>query len=328
MERQKNYLQSVIRDSNILPIENEMLHTICDRLHEQLGAMVTHKEKLISEVMFDSYLLIAGNSSYLLKINLSPDLPNFWKELCEFKFDFHPEIVACSGEDDEFKFICYKTPRGSYVHEISNYILSPKLGLEKKFADTMQQMHDIKISESDDTVKVLNSFMPREAMMISRSFPVSELFSTTKLLFSSVYESNLSKCGVCHFDLCPENIIYTGSSFKLLNFEYAANANTYVDLLLAKETLNVSDEAMKNFLSHYSIDRQLLNNYRLASQVFNFAYFNSKIISQYMTFGNSNFIKLKYLINKSKQSYEKIYDRLFVPKSLDNQIRTFYHLWK
>jgi len=328
MEKQRNFLQYAVRNSNILPIENEMLVVVCDRLHEELGEIVSHREKIHSDIMFDSYFVLVGKRSFLLKVNLSPDLPNFWKELSELNLPFHPKIAACSKEDDEFKFIVYETPKGWYAHEISNYILSPKLGLEQKFADTLLEMHSTKLSGSDDTVKVLNSFMPKEAMMIAKSFPVAELFSTTKLLFSSVYESDADRCGLCHFDLCPENIIYTGKEFKFLNFEYAANANVYLDLLLLRETLNVSDDTMKNFLIHYSVDREILNKLRLASFIFNFSYFNSKIISQYMTFGTQNSIKLQFFIRKSNFFYEKIYDRLFVPKSLDNQIRKLYYVWK
>ena len=99
------------------------------------------------------------------------------------------------------------------------------------------------------------------------------------LTFKSEYKYNPDDIRLCHFDLDVKNIIYTGSDFKLINFEYAANANIYIDLLLAKETLNASDYTFDAFLSAYDISKAKLKPYYEASDLFIFAYLNSKIIS-------------------------------------------------
>ena len=147
-------------------------------------------------------------------------------------FNFHPKIICYSGKEDEFKFICFEVPKGVFASDISNYILSPKLNLAKTFISDFSSIHSVKLGGEDKTVEVFNSFLPKETMMIYKTYPIVELFSTAKNSFKSLYNSNLSHCGLCHFDVSPENIIYTGSEFKFINFEYAANANIYLDLSL------------------------------------------------------------------------------------------------
>jgi hypothetical protein len=73
---------------------------------------------------------------------------------------------------------------------------------------------------------------------------------------------------------------------------------------------------------------KVLYQYKEQSRLFNFAYFNSKIISEYITFGIKNPSKLKYWINQSEACYEDISNKLFVSKTLDKLIRDFYYLWK
>lgn len=305
-----------------------MLSTVCSKIEAKTGLKISKKEKFENHSLFDSYIIFCDKELFIVKVNLSPDIPNFWKELAEFKFDFHPEIVASSQEADEFKFICYRMPKGIFGSDISKYLLSPKLRLEAKFAKALKSVHSIKIGDKDNTIDTVESFLPKESSMISRTFPVAEVFASVKVLFKNAYKSNLEDCGLCHFDLDVKNIVYTGKEFKFLNFEYAANANIYLDLLLAKETLNASSYSFDNFISHYQADKHKFKLYYDASDLFIFAYLNSKIISEYMTFGLKNAIELKLFINKSAVFYEKISDKLFVSKTLDNRIRSFYSLWR
>lgn len=305
-----------------------MLSVVCSRLQSTTGLQISRKEKLESSPLFDSYIIVANRELFILKINLSPDLPNFWKELATHNFDFHPQIVACSDDKDEFKFMCYQMPKGIFASDISKYLLSPKLRLESKFAKTLKKVHSTKIGGEDQTVETFESFLPKETMIVSKTFPLAEIFASAKIVFKSLYKSNPQDCGLCHFDLDAKNIVYTGDDFKLLNFEYAANANIYLDLLLAKETLNASDYSFDNFLSFYNVSKQNFRPYYEASDLFIFAYLNSKIVSEYMTFGVSDAPKLKLFINKSANYYEKVADKLLISKTLDKRIKTFYHLWK
>ncbi len=329
MEKQRNYLQSVKNEVDILPIEEEFLSSTKRVIENKLGHEIRLCKKYEVHPIYDSYLIAGNDRPFLLKVNLSPDTPNSWDLLSKNNYDFHPKIICSSNDSDEFKFICFEVPKGMFLSDISNYPLSRKLKLQDTFLRDLKQMHSIKIKDEDETVKIFDSFLPREAMMVAKKYPVIQLFSTAKMVFKKIYKPDPQDCGLCHFDLCPENIIYTGTDIKFINFEYSANANIYLDILLAKETLNCSNQTFEeicHILPKDIYDKLLLN--KDASNLFNFAYFNSKITSEYITFGLRNPVKLKYWINKSELFYNKIFDKLFVEKQLDKLIRDFYYLWK
>ena len=328
MENQKNHVQVLYQNKTLLPIEEEMLRCVTDILEKKLKFHIENIQKEYSYPLYDYFLFSHQNKPYGLKVNLSPDLPNFWSELSINNFNFHPKIVGVSEDEDDFKFICYELPKGVFLSDISNYPLDPKLKLNKIFSKSLKDLHSTKISEVDKTLDIFNSFLPIEASRIYRNFPLSELFSTCKILFKNFYESNPQDCGLCHFDLAPQNIILSGESFKFINFEYAGNANFYLDLWLVKNILNVSDENFYKFFENYEVDLEKLNKYKELSHIFCFAYFNSKIVSEYITFGVRDPINLKIWINKSRENYEKIVHKLFIEKTLDKSIRDFYNLWK
>lgn len=328
MENQKNFVRHVIQSTDILPIENEMLEEIKRLIKSSLGTDVVRLEKKSSEVLYDCYTAISGKKALTIKVNLSPDLPNFWKELIENNFSFHPQIICSSKENDILKFICFEGPNGILLSDVSNYPLSSKFNFINSFARDLKKMHQTKIKNEDDTLKIFNGMCPLEATMIYDPFPVSQLILSLKTLFKNTYQSNLEDCGVCHFDICPENIIFSNKEFKFLNFEYAANANIYIDLWNAREAMNISDESFSAFVNSYGLNKTKLHSYRQAADIFTFVYFNSKIIAEYMTFGVRNHIKLRYWINKSEAYYYKMAHKLFVEKKLDNKIREFYNLWK
>lgn len=328
MENQKNFVRHVTQSSDILPIEREMLDEIKRLVKLKLGTEVSMVEKRSSEVLYDSYIAISGKKLLMIKLNLSPDLPNFWKELIENNFSFHPKIILSSKEEDIVKFLCFEMPSGIFLSDISSYPLSSKLNFVNLFAKDLKKIHQHKIKNEDDTLKIFNGMCPFEASMIYDPFPVSQLIGSMRSFFKNIYQSDINDCGVCHFDISPENIIYSNKEFKFLNFEYAANANIYIDIWTARETLNVSDQSFSSFINSYGLDKTKLHSYRQASDIFIFAYFNSKIIAEYITFGVRNHIKLRYWINKSETYYYKIAHKLFVEKKLDNKIRQFYNLWK
>ena len=328
MENQRNFVQHVIQNNDILPIENEILDDIKRSIESKLGAEVTSLEKRSSEVLYDSFTAISGKKPLFIKINLSPELPNFWKELAENNFSFHPKIICSSKEQDLNKYFCFELPQGVFVSDISNYPLNSKLNFINLIARDIKKIHKVKIKNEDETLKIFNGMCPFEASMIYDPFPVSQLIGSLRSLFRSVYKPNADDCGLCHFDLCPENIIYSNKEFKFINFEYAANANIYIDIWTARETMNASDEGFTSFINSYDLDKTKLHSYRQAADIFIFAYFNSKIIAEYMTFGVRNHIKLRYWINKSQSYYYKLSHKLFVEKKLDNKIHQFYNLWK
>jgi thiamine kinase-like enzyme len=328
MERQKNYLQFARNEKTLLPIEEEFLSSIKDRIENKTKSVVSKWEKYESKPIYDTFLMIVNETPLLTKVNLSPDYPNFWKELIENNFDFHPKIVCSSDDSDEFQFICYEVPKGIFFSDLSNYPLARKLNLQRVFLSTIDKMHQIKIASEDSTIKTIESLLPRESMSIYKTYPIVGLFSGIKLLFKKIYVHNFDHLGLCHFDLSHENIIYTGQDIKLINFEYASHANIYLDIWLAKETLNCSDAAFEDFTSLLPKDKvKTLYSYQEAALFFNFAYFNSKIISEYITFGLRDPVKLKFWINKSEGIYNQIFDKLFVDKSIDKLIRDFYYLW-
>ena len=328
MENQRNFVQHVIQSTDILPIESQMLEDIKRSIKSTLGTEVTKLEKKSSEVLYDCYTAVSGKKALIIKLNLSPDLPNFWKELVENNFSFHPQIICSSKEEDVFKFICFENPSGIVLSDISNYPLTSKFNFINFFARDLKKMHNVKIKNEDDTLKIFNAMCPFEATMIYDPFPVSQLIGTLRSLFKNTYQSNLEDCGICHFDISPDNIIYSNKEFKFVNFEYAANANIYIDIWNAREAMNVPDQSFLTFINSYGLDKTKLHSYRQAADIFTFAYFNSKIIAEYMTFGVRNHIKLRYWINKSETYYYKMAHKLFVEKKLDNKIREFYNLWK
>jgi thiamine kinase-like enzyme len=328
MERQRNLLRHAVKNNSILPIEYEMLCFVCEKIEKSTKSTVSYKEKIDSQPLYDSYLIVANDKPYVLKINLSPDLPNFWNELCLNNFDFHPKIIAYSKEEDDYKFICYEMPKGIFASDISNYILAPKLNLQKKLASSLKKMHQVKLSDKDNTSQILDSMLPAEASLIWNKYPAVELFSEVKVIFNQIYPRSTERLGVCHFNLTGDSLIDTSDEFKFIDFEYSANANNIIDLLLAKETLSASDQSFDIFLQFYGINKQEIKPYLDSSDLFCFAYFNSKIVAEYMTFGMRDPIKLKLLINKAGDIYERIKDKLFVSKTLDKNITYIYNLWK
>ena len=328
MEKQRNHLQFAKTDKTLLPIEEEFLLSVKNKIESQTGEKILKWEKYYTHPIYDCFLINVNNRPLLTKVNLSPDLPNFWKELWDNKFEFHPNIICHSDESDEFQFICFEVPKGIFFSDISNYPLNKKLDIQKHFVSTIDSMHKIKLLNTDNTLSTFDSMLPRESMSVFKTYPVVSLFASAKILFKKIYKPNIDHCGLCHFDLALENIIYTGSDIKLINFEYAANANIYLDIWLAKETLNCSDLVFDNITELMSKDtKKVLYEYKDTAELFNFGYFNSKILAEYMTFGLRNPVKLKFWINKSEICYLKIQDKLFVDKSIDKLIRDFYYLW-
>lgn len=328
MEKQKNRLQFVKNEATLLPIEEEFVLLIKGKIESKLNCKVNGWKKYYTHPLYDCFLFVADNRPFFLKINLSPDVPNSWMELWSNNFSFHPKIVCHSESEDEFKFLCFEVPKGTFLSDLSNYPLSPKLNIQRSFANLFKDLHSIKLSTEDKTVDVFNSFLPKESLTIFKTYPVVDVFSTAKIIFKQAYKENIDHCGLCHFDFSSENIIYTGEDLKIINFEYSANANIYLDMWLAKQILNCSDIVFDNFLS--LLPEKYSNNiliYKDLSYLFNFAYFNSKIISEYMTFGLRNPPKLKYWINQSKSCYINIQDKLFVQKDIDKLICDFYYLW-
>lgn len=328
MENQRNYVQHVVKNNEILPIEEEFLFELKQLIESRLGSPIERIEKYSTEVLYDSFLFVCKGKPLIAKVNLSPDLPNFWKELCEREFPFHPKILCHSKESDAVKFICFELPKGIFLSHISDYPFSVKPDFIRPFVKSLKLMHETKVSDKDQTVDIFNSFCPMEASMIVGTFPVAYLMGTLKILFKNIYKPDIEDCGLCHFDLSPKNIIHSNNEFKFVNFEYAANANIYIDMWLGKEALNVSDQTFSKFVDLYDLNKNKLHAHRLAADMFTFAYFNSKIIAEYMTFGLRDHLNLKYWINKSRESYLKVSNKLFVDKKLDNQIIKFYNLWK
>lgn len=328
MENQKNFVQHVIQSNDILPIEEEMINEIKLVIEAKLGEEITAIEKRSTEVQYDSYFAISGKKPLIIKVNLSPDVPNFWKELTQYNFPFHPKIICASEEDSINKFICFELPKGVFLSDISNYPLSSKLNLVSGFARDVKKMHETKLKNEDDTIRIFNAMCPFEASMIYDTFPVAQLMATMRSVFKSIYKSDLQDCGLAHFDVCPENVISSNKEFKFLNFEYAGNANIYIDIWMMQQTMNTSDENFLNFINYYELNKTKLHSYREAADLFCFAYFNSKIIAEYMTFGIRNHIKLKYWINKSEAYYPSVAHKLFIENKLDKKIRQFYYLWK
>lgn len=333
MERQKNYLQLAGSDKTLLPIERELLSSVLKKIEFNTGLRVTDYQKYYSHALYDCFLIICGEKEnktpYFLKVNLSPDLPNSWAELAAGNFTFHPKIICSSSNEDEFKFICFQVPKGIFLSHISKYPLNPKLNIQRAFISTLNEMHKIKISNEDKTIDIFNSMLPRESMMIFKTYPIVDLFASLKIIFKQNYKSDITACGLCHFDLSPENIIYNGEEIKFINFEYSGNANIYLDTWLAKQTLNCSEDVFDKILESLPKDEaQKVYAYQELSYLFNFAYFNSKIVSEYITFGVSNSYKFKYWINQSEACYNKIFNKLFVEKKIDKLIRDFYYLWK
>lgn len=328
MENQKNFVQHVIQNNDILPIEEEMLDGIKLSIEQKLSGEVIGIEKKSSEVLYDSYFAICGKKPLMFKINLSPDMPNFWKELTIHNFSFHPKIVCASQEDAIHKFICFELPKGVFLSEYSSSPLNPKLNFINSFARSVKKMHETKLKNEDDTLKIFNAMCPFEASMIYGTFPVAQLVGTMRSVFKGLYKSDPNDCGLTHFDICPENIILCNKEFKFLNFEYAGNANVYIDLWQCQETMNASDQSFLSFIDCYDLDKTKLHSYKEAADLFMFAYFNSKIVAEYMTFGVRNHLKLRYWINKSETCYSRVAHKLFIENKLDKQIRQFYYLWK
>jgi thiamine kinase-like enzyme len=327
MEQKKNFLQHTVQDNTLLPIELEMLAYIKGRIESQSGIKIDTCEKFSRSPLYDSYLIVSEKRPFVLKVNLSPFIPNFWDKLCKENYPFHPTIVSHDLSGD-FNYICFEMPKGIFGSDISKYLLSPKLKLESFFARDLKKIHSFSSSQKDETVETISSFLPMESALIQHTFPVAQLFGAVKSAFKNLYVQSPSDCSICHFDLDVSNIIFSKDEFKFINFEYAANANKYIELWLAKEVLNCSDADFDNFISIYEADKNKLISVKELSELFIFAYMNSKIVSEFMTFGVTNPTKLSTYINKSQKLYYKIKDKLFIEESLDKTIQGFYLLWR
>lgn len=327
MEQKKNFLQHTVQDNSLLPIELEMLAYIKGRIESQSGIKIDTCEKFSRSPLYDSYLIVSEKRPFVLKVNLSPFIPNFWDKLCKENYPFHPTIVSYDLSGD-FNYICFEMPKGIFGNDISKYLLSPKLKLESFFARDLKKIHSFSSSQKDETVETISSFLPMESALIQHTFPVVQLFGAVKSTFKNLYTQSPSDCCICHFDLDASNIIFSSEEFKFINFEYAANANKYIELWLAKEVLNCSDADFDNFVSLYGADKDKLISVKELSELFIFAYMNSKIVSEFMTFGVTNPTKLSTYINKSQKFYSKIKDKFFIEESLDKTIQGFYYLWR
>jgi thiamine kinase-like enzyme len=327
MEQKKNFLQHTVQDNTLLPIEVEMLDYIKRRIESQASIKIDNCDKFARSPLYDSYLLTSDKRPFILKVNLSPFVPNFWDKLCSNNFPFHPNIVSYDLSGD-YNYICFEMPKGMFASDISKYLLSPRLKLESFFARDLKKIHSFCSSNKDETIETIGSFLPMESAIIQHTFPVAQLFGSVKSRFKNVYVPSLSDCSICHFDLDLSNIIFSKNEFKFINFEYAANANKYIELWLAKEVLNCSDSDFESFCSIYEVDKEKLSSLKEASELFIFAYMNSKIVSEFMTFGVANPTKLSAYINKSQKFYSKIKDKLFVEETLDKTIQGFYLLWR
>jgi len=303
-----------------------MLDSVCEKIEAELEAPISRKTRTASEVLYDRYDLTSGKDSYVLKVNLSPDTPNFWRELRENHFSFHPEIVA-SSFDDDFTFYCYKTTKTFSASSLTEFLLSKRLGLQHKIAEVLNETHAIKLSDVDQTTEVFRSMLPIEAGASVSSFPLAHLFLQCKQIFAKLYKPT-TDLGLCHFDVSPRNLLYNNSDFKLINFEYAANANVYINTLLVKETLNGSDESFNDLLSDMTIDKTKLVKYLDAAEIFTFCYFNSKILAEYLTFGTRNEQLLRYWVQKSEAIYKNIKQKFFLQKPIDKSIDAFYDAWR
>ena len=326
MEKRRNFLQHTVSSTTLLPVEQEMLDSVCEKIEAKLEAPISNKTRTASEVLYDRYDLTSGKDSYVLKVNLSPDTPNFWRELCENRFSFHPEIVA-SSFDGDFTFYCYKTTKTFSASSLTEFLLSKQLGLQHKIAEVLNETHAIKLSDVDQTTEVFRSMLPIEAGASVSSFPLAHLFPQCKQMFAKLYKPT-TDLGLCHFDVSPRNLLYNNSDFKLINFEYAGNANVYINTLLVKETLNGSDESFNDLLSNMTIDKAKLVKYLDAAEIFTFCYFNSKILAEYLTFGTRNEQLLRYWVQKSEAIYKNIKQKFFLQKPIDKSIDAFYDAWR
>jgi len=326
MEKRRNFLRHTVSSTTLLPVEQEMLDSVCEKIEAKLEAPISRKTRTASEVLYDRYDLTCGKDSYVLKVNLSPDTPNFWRELRENHFSFHPEIVA-SSFDDDFTFYCYKTTKTFSASSLTEFLLSKRLGLQHKIAEVLNETHAIKLSDVDQTTEVFRSMLPIEAGASVSSFPLAHLFPQCKQIFAKLYKPT-TDLGLCHFDVSPRNLLYNNSDFKLINFEYAANANVYINTLLVKETLNGSDESFNDLLSDMTIDKTKLVKYLDAAEIFTFCYFNSKILAEYLTFGTRNEQLLRYWVQKSEAIYKNIKQKFFLQKPIDKSIDAFYDAWR
>jgi thiamine kinase-like enzyme len=327
MEQKKNFLQHTVQDNTLLPIELEMLGYIKSRIESHANIKIDSCERFSRSPLYDSYLIISDKRAFVLKVNLSPFIPNFWDKLCLNNFPFHPSVVSYDLSGD-FNYICFEMPKGIFASDISKYLLSPRLKLESFFARDLKKIHSFSSSSKDETLETINSFLPMESAIIQHTFPVAQLFGAVKSRFKNIYTPSLSDCAICHFDLDLSNIIFSRNEFKFINFEYAANANKYIDIWLAKEVLNCSDSDFESFVSIYEADKEKLLSLKEAAELFIFAYMNSKIVSEFMTFGVANPTKLSTYINKSQMFYSKIKDKLFIEETLDKTIQGFYLLWR
>ena len=89
MEKQRNYLQSVKNEVDILPIEEEFLSSTKRIIENKVGHEIRLCKKYEVHPIYDCYLIAGNDRPFLLKVNLSPDTPNSWDLLSKNNYDFH-----------------------------------------------------------------------------------------------------------------------------------------------------------------------------------------------------------------------------------------------
>ena len=95
-------------------------------MEHKIGGKISKLIKYYVHPLYDCYLLVVDGNPFFLKVNLSPETRNFWKELSESSFNFHPKVISYSSPEDEFKYMI------SYM-KIANEVMFTQMSASLSF---------------------------------------------------------------------------------------------------------------------------------------------------------------------------------------------------
>lgn len=196
------------------------------------------------------YCLEVGNEKYIFRI-LNPE-----SSIAERKVAIKNIInialtgltppVISSSKNAQYYVVKYIEGNNAHSLDYSDPVFIDNLGKSLKL------FHEANIKSSplkNPNIDRLN-YMD---IIYKKNIPVPKIFTQLLKLFQALYYIFLSPNDTVpsHFDLHPENIIFTGNRIYLIDCEYAGLGSKYIDLVIVSMTSNMKPATENLFLHSY-----------------------------------------------------------------------------
>lgn len=241
------------------------------------------------------YKIKAGGESFILK---KYENKNIYEELILEKINI-PEIIIQNSNYRIEKYIDHK--KCVFKRDLEGIALA------------MKDFHDIEIDDFIDFEYLLNT----EISKVRNSFKkdtekITDILEKSKMEIMSILENNQCKRVLCHNDLQPNNILYTGEII-FIDFEYSSMGECLFDIanLFCESDVDYekceyvkgigyTEEEKKEFLETYFGTKNITENLKKVE--------NLEIVSHYLWFiwglhllkgqANEDFDYKRYVISR------------------------------